>query len=95
MGPVTGADGGDGAGAVHRVDPSDEQRHPPGPEQLWNESYYLDFVNDGDGEGDGTLAGYVRKHHSYECPEIIAVAAKEISPDYRSWWDEVMMKPSD
>jgi len=41
------------------------------------------------------LGGYVRKHHSYECPEIIAVAAKEISPDYRSWWDEVMMKPSD
>ena len=55
MGPVTGADGGDGAGAVHRVDPSDEQRHPPGPEQLWNESYYLDFVAD-----DGRIAGYAR-----------------------------------
>ena len=39
----------------HVVDPSDEQRHGPGPEPLWNESYYLDFV---DGEGD--LAGYVR-----------------------------------
>jgi periplasmic divalent cation tolerance protein len=39
------------------------------------------------------LAGYVRKHHSYECPEIVAVAAHEISPGYRSWWDEVMMKP--
>jgi periplasmic divalent cation tolerance protein len=39
------------------------------------------------------LAGFVRKHHSYECPEITAVAAHEISPGYRSWWDEVMMKP--
>jgi PAS domain-containing protein len=42
------------------VDPSDEYRHPVGDDPLWNESYYLDFVNDGDGEGDGTLAGYVR-----------------------------------
>jgi len=41
------------------------------------------------------LAGYVRKHHSYECPEIVAFAAHEISPSYRSWWDEAMMKPSD
>lgn len=39
----------------HAVDPSDEQRHPPGPEQLWNESYYLDFVAD-----DGRIAGYAR-----------------------------------
>jgi periplasmic divalent cation tolerance protein len=39
------------------------------------------------------LAGFVRKHHSYECPEIVAVAAHEISPAYRSWWDEAMMKP--
>jgi hypothetical protein len=39
----------------HVVDPADEQRHPPGPEPLWNESYYLDFV-----AGDGDLAGYVR-----------------------------------
>ena len=39
----------------HLVDPIDEQRHPSGPEQLWNESYYLDFVT-----GDGGLAGYVR-----------------------------------
>jgi hypothetical protein len=37
------------------VSPGDEQRHPPGTEELWNESYYLDFVN-----GSGDLAGYVR-----------------------------------
>src|SRR5580704_3225089 len=30
--------------AAHAVDPSDEQRHPPDGEVLWNESYYLDFV---------------------------------------------------
>ena len=39
-----------------------------------------------------TLAGYVRKHHSYECPEIVAISPHEISPCYRSWWDEAMMK---
>jgi periplasmic divalent cation tolerance protein len=41
------------------------------------------------------LAGFVRKHHSYECPEIIGIATSDISPGYRSWWDEVMMKPGD
>jgi len=41
------------------------------------------------------LAGYVRKHHSYDCPEIVSVTPQEISPAYRSWWDEAMMKPSD
>ncbi len=39
----------------HLVDPSDEQRHAPGTELLWNESYYLDFVAD-----DGAVAGYAR-----------------------------------
>ena len=39
------------------------------------------------------LAGFVRKHHSYECPEIVSVSPHKISPGYRSWWDEVMMKP--
>jgi hypothetical protein len=39
----------------HSVDPADEQRHPPGPEALWNESYYLDFVTD-----DAGVAGYAR-----------------------------------
>jgi hypothetical protein len=39
----------------HRVDPADERRHAPGPERLWNESYYLDFVAD-----EGAIAGYAR-----------------------------------
>jgi periplasmic divalent cation tolerance protein len=38
------------------------------------------------------LAGYIRKHHPHECPEIVAIAAHEISPVYRSWWDETMMQ---
>jgi hypothetical protein len=37
------------------VDPADELTHPAGPEQLWNESYYLDFTAD-----DGSIGGYVR-----------------------------------
>ena len=41
------------------------------------------------------LAGFVRKHHSYECPEIVAVAPDKISPGYRSWWDEAMMESDD
>lgn len=33
----------------------DEGLHTPGPEPLWNESYYYDFVSQ-----DGSIAGYVR-----------------------------------
>lgn len=35
--------------------PQDEGHHPPGPEQLWNESWYFDFMDDA-----GTFGGYVR-----------------------------------
>lgn len=34
---------------------ADERRHPPGPEPLWNESWYFDFTDEA-----GTLGGYVR-----------------------------------
>ncbi|NKZ02954.1 DUF7064 domain-containing protein [Actinomadura latina] len=37
------------------LEPSDEGLHEPGPEQLWNESYYFDFA-----APDGSIAGYVR-----------------------------------
>jgi hypothetical protein len=37
------------------VRPEDETRHPAGPEQLWGESYYMDFVTD-----DASLGGYIR-----------------------------------
>jgi len=38
-----------------RPDEQDEGRHPPGPEAMWNESWYFDGVSD-----DGTLGLYVR-----------------------------------
>jgi hypothetical protein len=34
---------------------ADEELHPPGPERLWNESYYFDFA-----APDGSVGGYVR-----------------------------------
>ena len=38
-----------------RPDPEDEGRHQPGPEPLWNESWYFDAVSD-----DASLGVYVR-----------------------------------
>ncbi len=38
-----------------RPSPSDEATHEPGPEALWNESWYFDAVSD-----DGSLGVYVR-----------------------------------
>lgn len=38
-----------------RPEPQDEGRHEPGPEQLWNESWYFDVI-----APDGRLGGYVR-----------------------------------
>ncbi|MGP4022423.1 DUF7064 domain-containing protein [Actinomadura sp. 3N407] len=35
--------------------PADEDLHDPGPEPLWNESYYFDFA-----APDGSVAGYMR-----------------------------------
>jgi hypothetical protein len=37
------------------LSPDDERLHEPGPQQLWNESYYFDFAAD-----DGSIGGYVR-----------------------------------
>ncbi|TDD63586.1 hypothetical protein E1293_42945 [Actinomadura darangshiensis] len=37
------------------LEPADEDLHAPGPETLWNESYYFDFA-----APDGSIAGYVR-----------------------------------
>jgi hypothetical protein len=37
------------------ADPADEGRHPPGDEELWGESWYLDFFDETAGVG-----GYVR-----------------------------------
>jgi hypothetical protein len=41
--------------AAHVVLPADEGRHDPTDEDLWNESYYCDFVTT-----DGSLGGWLR-----------------------------------
>ena len=41
--------------AEHVVLPDDEARHTPDGEDLWNESYYCDFVN-----ADGSVGGWLR-----------------------------------
>ena len=41
--------------AAHTVSPDDESRHQIGPEDLWSESYYADFVHE-----DGTFGGWLR-----------------------------------
>lgn len=40
---------------VRTVPAADEGRHAPGPGDLWNESWYLDFAS-----ADGSLGGYAR-----------------------------------
>jgi hypothetical protein len=39
--------------AAHVVDPADEARHTPDDAELWNESYYCDFVQAGGGPSEG------------------------------------------
>lgn len=46
---------GTGRPPALRPDPRDEARHDPGPEALWNESWYFDAISDG-----GELGLYVR-----------------------------------
>jgi hypothetical protein len=46
---------GGGPPAALRPEPDDERRHDPGPEALWNESWYFDGVSD-----DGSVGVYVR-----------------------------------
>jgi hypothetical protein len=41
--------------ADHVVDPTDENRHTPDADDLWNESYYADFV-----QADGSWGGWIR-----------------------------------
>jgi hypothetical protein len=39
----------------HGIDPKDEERHRPGEDRFWNESYYFDFH-----DPEGEFGGYVR-----------------------------------
>jgi len=40
------------------------------------------------------LATLVKQNHSYECPEIVAVAPEEIAPAYRQWWEREGQPPA-
>jgi hypothetical protein len=46
---------GSGRPPALRPQPSDEGRHAPGPEQLWNESWYFDAISE-----DGRIGVYTR-----------------------------------
>ena len=46
---------GSGRPPALRPEPQDEGRHTPGPEELWNESWYFDLVSD-----EGSLGIYTR-----------------------------------
>ena len=46
---------GSGRPPALRPEPADEGRHDPGPEQLWNESWYMDAISE-----DGSLGMYTR-----------------------------------
>jgi len=39
-----------------------------------------------------TLREVIALHHSYDCPEVVAVIPEEIAPAYRAWWQENMAK---
>ena len=36
------------------------------------------------------LEELVQLHHSYDCPEVMAVNPREMAPTYRLWWEEQM-----
>jgi periplasmic divalent cation tolerance protein len=38
------------------------------------------------------VAETVRAHHSYQCPEIVALDPREMAPAYRAWWEGEMDK---
>lgn len=58
-----------GPPAPLRPDPQDEGRHDPGPEPLWNESWYFDAVSDA-----GDLGVYTRLGRLPNCDECLYTA---------------------
>ncbi|QSR85090.1 divalent-cation tolerance protein CutA [Methylacidimicrobium sp. B4] len=40
------------------------------------------------------LQAAVRRHHSYECPEIIALAPERVGERYLSWWKGELSRSS-
>ena len=72
--------------AAWTVAPSVEGRHTPDPDDLWNESYYCDFV-----AADGALGGWLRlglypnRHVAWWTAWIVRPGASSVaSVDYRA-----------
>lgn len=40
------------------------------------------------------LQAVVRRHHSYECPEIVALSPERVEERYLSWWTGELARPS-
>ncbi|WP_142526106.1 divalent-cation tolerance protein CutA [Methylacidimicrobium cyclopophantes] len=38
------------------------------------------------------LCDVIRRHHSYECPEIVAVCPDRVEERYFSWWSAELLK---
>jgi periplasmic divalent cation tolerance protein len=36
------------------------------------------------------LRELVALHHSYACPEVVALEPREIAPVYRQWWEKTL-----
>ena len=51
------------------------------------------IVTDEERQAIEALAEVIRWHHSYKCPEIVAVSPHEMSPEYHAWWEQSL--PSD
>jgi periplasmic divalent cation tolerance protein len=34
------------------------------------------------------LEAHIQLHHSYDCPEVVAVDPREMASPYRQWWEE-------
>jgi hypothetical protein len=60
---------------ILRPEPADEGRHEPGPEDLWNESWYFDAVSD-----DGTIGVYTRLGRLPN-QDVALVTAAIVGPD--------------
>ena len=39
------------------------------------------------------LRQLIALHHTYECPEVVALDPREVAPAYRRWWEEAVTAP--
>ena len=41
-----------------------------------------------------SLSAFIRQHHSYDVPEIVAIDAEKVSGDYLKWLESYLEQPS-